>query len=117
VYSRAPDALASHEQQWAIQFAQQASQVLLATNPTATAESVEADIHEALLSREIIALAQGVIMTRQRLRPDAALRFLMDVSRQTSRPLLGICHEVVKATAPAGKDATSDISNLRGRST
>ncbi len=117
VYSRAPDALASHEQQWAIQFAQQASQVLLATNQTATAESVDADIHEALLSREVIALAQGVIMTRQKLHPDAALRFLIDLSRQTSRPVLRICHEVVRATAPKSKADTSDISDVPGGAT
>jgi GAF domain-containing protein len=117
VYSRAPDALASHEQQWAIQFAQQASQVLLATNPTTTAESVDADINGALLSREVIALAQGVIMTRQRLHPDAALRFLMNISRTTSRPVIEICREVIKATAPDRKSGTSDISNLPGGST
>lgn len=105
VYSRSPDALASHEQTWAIQFAQEASAVLLAATLTTTADSVETDIHEALLSREAIALAQGVVMTRQKLIPDEALRFLMDVSRQTSRPLLGICQEVVQATAADRKNA------------
>ena len=113
VYSRAPDALASHEQQWAIQFAKEASNVLLAANATPTADSVDAEIHQALLSREVIALAQGIIMTRQRLSPDAAHRFLTDISHRTSRPLLGICHELVQATSRAAR--TSDTSDLQRR--
>ena len=108
VYSRAPDALASHEQQWATEFAQQASKVLLAADTTATAASVDAEIHQALMSREVIALAQGVIMTRQKLSPDAAHRFLTDISHRTSRPLLGICQEVVKASFPSPGANSSD---------
>lgn len=108
VYSRAPDALASHEQQWAVQFAKEASSVLLAANASVTAASVDADIHEALLSREVIALAQGIIMTRQQLNADDAYRFLTDISRQTSRPLLSICHEVVRASTPPGHGETPD---------
>ncbi len=110
VYSRAPDALASHEQQWAVQFAQEAANVLVAANATATADSVDAAIHEALRSREVIALAQGILMTRQKLSPDAAHRFLTDISRRTSRPMLEICQEVVRATAPpAGPSALNDL--------
>lgn len=95
VYSRAPDALASHEQQWANQFALEASKVLLAADATATAGSVDAEIQQALHSREVIALAQGVVMAREKLGPDTAYRFLTDISRRTSRPLLMICEDVV----------------------
>jgi GAF domain-containing protein len=102
VYSREPDALASHEQQWATQFAQEAAHVLVAaaatSTATLTAASVDEQIHEALQSREIIALAQGVIMTRRNLSAEAAHRFLTGISRRTSQPLLGICQELIRAS-------------------
>ncbi|MBC7630386.1 anti-sigma factor antagonist [Aeromicrobium sp.] len=118
VYSRAPEALASHEQQWATQFAQEASHVLVAANATSTATltaaSVGDQIHEALQSREVIALAQGVIMTRQNLSPDAAHRFLIGISRRTSKPLLGICQEVIRATASARRGSSQTLDRLDG---
>ena len=106
VYSRAPDALAAHEQQWAIQFAQEASNVLLVTDATVTADSLDGEISDALHARESIALAQGLVMARQQLSPDAAHRFLIDISRRTSMPLLGICQAVVASASPQGPPAT-----------
>ena len=100
VYGRAPDALASHEQEWAVQFALEASKVLIATDPTTTASTLDTDIAAALHARETIALAQGLLMARRQMRPDAAYRFLIDISRRTSRPLLGICEEMTNAAAP-----------------
>jgi len=108
VYSRAPDALASHEQQWAIQFAEEASTVLMASDDTSTAASLDAEISDALHARETIALAQGLVMARQQLGPEAAHRFLVDISRRTSKPLLGICQAVVtSASRPDSDGATS----------
>lgn len=113
VYSRAPDALASHEQQWATQFAQEASTVLLAADATATLDSVDAEILDALRSREVIAVAQGVIMVRQSMSADAAYRFLTGVSRHTSRPLLEICQEVVNTNAHDRRDHTTAANDVR----
>jgi anti-anti-sigma factor len=107
VYSRAPDALASHEQEWAIQFAREASNVLLVTDATATADSLDTEIASALHARETIALAQGLVMARQQLSADAASRFLIDISRRTGKPLLGICHAVVMSASPRST-ATAD---------
>lgn len=108
VYSRAPDALASHEQQWAMQFAREASTVLLVADATVTADSLDADISEALRGRETLALAQGLVMARQRLTPDAANRFLIDISRNTSRPLLGICQAIIASALPRDPPAARD---------
>lgn len=47
VYSRAPETLASHEQQWAVQFAREASNVMLVTDATATADSLDTEISSA----------------------------------------------------------------------
>ncbi len=100
VYSRAREAFASHEQEWATQFAREAAKVLLATDLTVTAESLDSDISSALHARETIALAQGFVMARQHLTADAASRFLIDISRRTSRPLLTICQAVVHSASP-----------------
>jgi anti-anti-sigma factor len=100
VYSSAPEALASHEQEWATQFAREAANVLLAANPTVTAASVDAEILQGLRSREVIALAQGVIMSRENVQAEAAHRYLMDISRRTSQPVLEICQELLHAIAP-----------------
>ncbi len=100
VYSRAPDALEAHEQNWAVQFAREASNVLLATDVTATADSLDTEISTALHARETITLAQGLVMARQQLDADAAYRFLIDISRRTSKPILGICQAVVMSAAP-----------------
>ena len=116
VYSRAAGALASHEQQWATQFAEQASNVLLAADTRAPHGPGDARIREALVSREVIAQAQGAIMTRQRLSPDAAYRFLVDISRTTGKPLLTLCREVVAATAPHGKGNPTDPTAPAGQS-
>ncbi|MCU1595144.1 MAG: hypothetical protein JWO12_2536, partial [Frankiales bacterium] len=116
VYSRVPDALAAHEQEWATQFAQEASDVLVAANVTATAASVKTQVDEGLQSREIIALAQGVMMSRRKLGPDAAYNVLIGISRRTSRPLLEICSEVVRATSPVRTKGTADTSGRRGGS-
>ena len=107
VYSRAPDALASHEQQWAIQFAREASNVLEVADDSVTADSLDDDISYALRARESIALAQGFVMGRQHLTADAASRFLIDISRRTSKPLLRICEDIVDAVSPPGNRAAS----------
>ena len=117
VYSRAAGALASHEQQWATQFAEQASSVLLAADSPTSSRTVDAQLLSALESREVIALAQGAIMNRQRLSPDAAYRFLIDISRTTSTPLLTLCQEVVAGTAPGGSgDGPEPTDQNRDRS-
>lgn len=110
VYSRAANALASHEQQWAIEFAEQASRVLRAANSTVSADSMSAEIEEALQSRQTIALAQGIVMAREKLGPDSAHRFLTDISRRTSRPLLHICQDLVEQTAPVSSRDVDDTA-------
>ena len=107
VYSREVNGLASHEQEWANKFAEQASKVLMAAHATVTGDSINHDLAGALRSRQTIALAQGIVMSRQRLQPDAAHRFLIDVSRRTSRPLVGICQEVVSMASPGRPESTS----------
>lgn len=106
VYSRAADALAAHEQQWATEFAEQASAVLLAADNAVTAGSAAEEIDSALQSREMIALAQGILMARQNLTQEGAFGFLTDISRGSSVPLLHIATNVVNSATPARPSGT-----------
>jgi len=115
VYSRAPEALASHEHQWAVQFAREASNVMLATDAIVTADSLDTEIASALHARETIALAQGLVMARQQLSADAAHRFLIDISRRTSRPVLEICQALVSTASPQSSGTASDHQYLMER--
>lgn len=108
VYSRATEGFASHEQEWALEFASETSKVLMASNGLATAGSVDAEISAALESRHTIAMAQGVIMTHQRLTVEDSYRFLTDISRRTSRPLLEVCRELIKATGAGGSETSGE---------
>lgn len=107
VYSRARDALVAHEQEWATQFAQEASNVLLAAGLRSAGASVDADILGGLRSRELIAIAQGIVMARQQLAPDAAHAVLTDISRRTGRPLLEVCRDLVDDVASGDTPATT----------
>jgi len=94
-----------------IQFAREASNVLLVTDATAPADSLDTEIASALHARETIALAQGLVMARQQLTADAAHRFLIDISRRTSRPLLQVCQAIVRSASPGTSGTTSDRSH------
>ena len=65
-------------------------------------------LHKQYGGKITIALRDTSDMTRQKLSPDAAHRFLTDISHRTSRPLLGICQEVVKASFPSAGAHSSD---------
>lgn len=113
VYSRAPHALAEHEQQWATEFAAQAASVLLAADPT-VGRGMNQDIGQALLSREVIALAQGVVMARKQIPAEAAHRFLMGISLRTSTPLRNVCEQLLRTSARDRVVRTSPVDSTPG---
>lgn len=96
VYSRRSRAFASHEKEWADQFAAEAS-VVVATATTPRAEPFAADLADALQSRHVIAMAQGILLDRNGNSPAAAYDVLRDASRQTGKPLRELCEELVSA--------------------
>jgi anti-anti-sigma factor len=103
VYSRTPRAFAEHELGWASQFADEATKVLMTASAGPSLQDLNEELTAALHSRELITLAQGIVMTRRGLSAAAAQRFLVDVSRTTSRPLLGICGDVVRTAEPEAR--------------
>lgn len=100
VYSRTPEAFAEQEKLRAQQFADEATKVLVTASSGPLLVDLKRELTSALLSREVITLACGIVMTRRGLSAVAAQRFLLDISRTTSRPLLGICRDVVGTAEP-----------------
>jgi anti-anti-sigma factor len=101
VYSRTIGAFAVHEKEWADQFAAQAASVVASAQVNAPVEELSAQVRRALVSREVIALAQGMVMQRDGSTAAAAHAHLMQVSRQSGRALLDVSHELVKSSGDA----------------
>ncbi len=101
VYSRKVGAFAVHEKRWADQFAAEASVVVSSAQSGAAVEPLNGQIQQALLSREVIALAQGVVMHREGISPVAAHAALTDVSRRTGQPLRELCEELLSSSGDA----------------
>lgn len=99
IYSRTVGAFAVHEKQWADQFAAEASTVLTKAQGLSPSTELLAQILRALQSRQVIAQAQGILMHRDGIAPDAAYARLRETSRATSKPLLDVCEAL---TAPNG---------------
>lgn len=97
IYSRTAGGLAPHEVEWADLFASEASTVLCRAQQGADASALSSELQGALLSRETIALAQGVVMERQGISATAAYVTLILTSRRTSQPLREVCQEVLSA--------------------
>lgn len=98
IYSRTEGAFAQHEMQWADQFAAEASAVVTSADPGSFPRHLNAQIQQALHSRETIAMAQGVVMHRDGLSATGAYAELREISRQTGRPLREVCDELVSLT-------------------
>ncbi len=101
LYSRTVGAFAVHEKRWADQFAAEASVVVLSADLGGSEEDLNAQIQQALLSREVIALAQGVVMQRDGVSTTAAFVSLREVSRRTGQPLREVCEQVVRSSGDA----------------
>ncbi len=95
VYSRTRGAFAKHDNHWADQFAAEAAQVVASAQEGVRVGVLQGQIQQFLHSREVIALAQGVIMHREGLSPAAAYAFLRSASVRTGRPLRDICDDLV----------------------
>lgn len=110
IYSRRTGAFAVHEKEWANQFAAEASAVLTTAQRLAPSPELLAQILPALHSRQVIAQAQGIVMYRDGLGPDAAYAQLRDRSRASSTPLLAICEALTGPRAARGGPRRTDPS-------
>jgi anti-anti-sigma factor len=98
IYSRSPEAFAVEDQRLASVFAVEASAVLTAAAEDMTAAQAAGRLREALRTRQVIALAQGMVMERDRVDEDRAYTTLRRFSARTGRPLRERAEDVVAST-------------------
>lgn len=101
VYSRTVGAFAVHEKEWADQFAAEAATVVSTARLDESVHGLSAQIRAALHSREVIALAQGMVMQRDGVAPAAAHATLIETSRRTGRRLRDVSDDLVRANSEA----------------
>jgi anti-anti-sigma factor len=106
IYSRTADAFSSQAQELAALFATEASTVLSDAEAGSAARS--AWFAAALETRQVIAVAQGVLMERDSVDRTAAYRSLRRFSSRTSRPLRERAEDIIASShPPAGLPPTS----------
>lgn len=99
VYSSHPAGVGGPELAWADRFADSASTLLVRAESTEGELTLMADLQSRLHTRDVIAVAQGVLMERLGLSQDKAHASLISTSRRTSVPMAQVCADVIASGA------------------
>jgi GAF domain-containing protein len=94
-YSASVGRFPEHDVEIATQFALQASVVLANASSFADAVSTNDQLHQALLSRDLIGQAKGILMERNGCRADEAFDILRRTSQRENRKLTAVAEDVV----------------------
>jgi anti-anti-sigma factor len=105
VYSSHPEGIADPELEWADRFAQAAATLLQRAESTQGEMALMADLQGRLVTRDVIAVARGILMQRLGVTQEEAQATLIRASRSTSLPLATVCAEVVESSRPPPPDA------------
>ena len=97
IYSSTEHAFGSRQQELAALFAEQASDILTTAEPDETDEQVNQRLASALAERQTIHQAQGVMMERNGLTAEAAVRELHRAARAAGRRVADLATEVVSS--------------------
>jgi hypothetical protein len=108
IYSRTAAAFAPKDQELASIFATETSIILRDAGVAISDEQLTRRIQEAMVSREIISLARGIIMGRDRCSSDDAFAALRRISQETNAPLRDCAAEIVISTQDLPLAASSD---------
>jgi anti-anti-sigma factor len=115
IYSRQPSAFASDDQKLASVFAIEASIILTEARVDVSAEDRAARFQSALLVRETIAQAQGVLMGREGISADDAFTLLRTHSQQTGQPLFERAQEIIASLRRPPRDrGTGTVGDPNG---
>jgi hypothetical protein len=98
IYSRTPSAFASEDQRLASVFASEASIILTDAEVDVTDEEQSARFQRALVVRNVIAQAQGVIMEREGVTEGDAYTVLRIYSQRSGQTLLSRAQEITAST-------------------
>ena len=100
-YSASTDRFGEDGAAVAAQFARQASVVLANAAVLADATRTNEQLHQALLSRDLIGQAKGIIMERQGCDADEAFDVLRRRSQHENKKLTAVARELVEGRRPA----------------
>jgi anti-anti-sigma factor len=114
IYSRTADAFTIHDRDLAALFAAEASTVLADAEIAPGSASRSAWYAEALGTRQVIALAQGVLMERHSINQTDAYRALRRYSTKTSRPLHERAEDIVASSHPPAPGPPTSLEDLHG---
>ena len=113
IYSRTTAAFATGEQELASLFATETSTILTAAGAAVTDEALAGRVGNALRSRQVIALAQGMIMQRDGTDEHSAYATLRRLSLEKGRSLRGQAEHIVASVQPAPPSVT-DVAKGKG---
>lgn len=98
IYSNSNRAFGPSEQELAALFATQASRIIEDAGINLPTKEVAAQLDLALRTRELIAQAQGVLMSRDHISADDAAAHLRRTARAADLPLRQVAARIVKST-------------------
>lgn len=101
IYSLRAGAFSKPELELSSMFASRASDLLISAAIDVSMEDLSRQLQEALMGRDVIAQARGVLMARHGVTADAAYTMLRRLSRQTSTPLRRVAEDLMGSTQPA----------------
>jgi anti-anti-sigma factor len=98
IYSRNAATFTPKDQELAAMFATEASVILTSAGVDVSDDQLALRLFEALRMRQIIALAEGVIMERENVSEERAYSSLREFSQQSGQPLRERAQDVVAST-------------------
>lgn len=110
IYSRTTGAFSVKDEQLAAVFASEASSILAEAGVGISDDQMATRLAEALLGRQVIAQAQGVIMEREHMSEDDAYTSLRRFSQRTGKPLGERAQEIVASTQRAGAVSVAPVA-------
>lgn len=109
IYSLTEAAFRAEDEELASQFASEASVILSSAGGDMTEAQLSSRLQTALRAREVIALAQGILMERNGVGEGEAFDLLRRSSQESGRPLhLGAADIVYSYPARTGQDTPRD---------
>jgi GAF domain-containing protein len=101
VYAGPPDSYGRREEHLLTMFAAQAAVLVANVRTVEAAQRVAEELRQAFRSRDVIAMAKGVLMARDGIDEDTAFAVLVEAARQERRTLRDVAGSLVRSTSRA----------------
>jgi GAF domain-containing protein len=97
LYSRTRAGFEQTAEETARLFADQASVVLANAEPFGAVDGLNAQLREALVTRDVIRQAEGILMARHRCNADEAFDLLREDSERSDKKLRDVARQLVES--------------------